>query len=95
MAELNRGRNSGPVRDLRNEWRVFQQWARGKHGISPMKPEQVTALEKRLEGISDRVKQHNAAALKIEDEIFEVNQPKPRKYVLKKVASAPKAASRK
>jgi len=95
VAELNRDRNSGPVRDLRNEWRVFQQWARGKHGVSPMKPEQIAGLEKRLEGLSDRVKQHTAAALKIEDQIFQANQPKPRKYVLKKVASAPKAASKK
>jgi lysophospholipase L1-like esterase len=95
VAELNGDRNSGPVKDLRNEWRVFQQWARGKHGVSPMKPEQVAALEKRLEGLSDRVKQHKAAALKIEDQIFESNQPKPRKYVLKKVASAPAAASKK
>ena len=43
----------------------------------------------------DRVKQHTAAALKIEDQIFQANQPKPRKYVLKRVASAPKAASKK
>jgi lysophospholipase L1-like esterase len=95
IAELNLERNSGPVKDLRNEWRVFQQWARGKHGVSPMKPEQVAALEKRLEGLAERVKQHKAAALKIEDQIFKANQPKPRKYVLKKVASAPTAASKK
>lgn len=90
VAELNRERNSGPVRDLRNEWRVFQQWARGKHGVSPMKPEQVEALEKRLEGLADRVKTHTAAALKIEDQIFEANQPKPRNYKLKRVATAAK-----
>lgn len=90
VAELNRERNSGPVRDLRNEWRVFQQWARGNHGVSPMKPEQVEALEKRLEGLADRVKSHRAAAKKIEDKIFEVNQPKPRKYKLKQLATAAK-----
>lgn len=94
VAELNRERNSGPVKDLRNEWRVFQQWARGKHGVSPMKPEQVAALEKRLEGLAERVQQHKAAAFKIEDQIFKANQPKPRKYVLKKVASAPTTASK-
>lgn len=46
MAEFNRERNCGPVCDLRNGWSVFQQWARGKHGVSVIKSEQVEALEK-------------------------------------------------
>ena len=43
VAGLNRDRNAGPVRDLRNEWRVFQQWTRRRHGVIPMTPAQVAA----------------------------------------------------
>ena len=55
-----------------------------------MKPEQVEALEKRLEGLAKRGKRRRAAVMKIEDEIFKGNQPKPREYRLKRVASAAK-----
>lgn len=88
VAELNKERNSGPVRSLRNEWRVFQQYARVAEQ-SKQAPDnedlkkQTEALKTKLKGIEDRIKQLNSAAKEIEDSIFEQNQPKPRRYVLK------------
>jgi lysophospholipase L1-like esterase len=91
VAHLNRDRNSGPVRNLRNEWRVFQRYAREKRDAqTDEQRESVAAWEKRLEGLAERVADHAAEAKKIEDQIFEVNQPAPRKYLLTRVAAQPK-----
>jgi hypothetical protein len=46
---------------------------------------QLDALTKRVEGMEDRINACEAAAKEIEDKIFEANQPKPRRYVLKRV----------
>lgn len=83
VAHLNRDRNNGPVKNLRNEWRIFQRYARDKRDAeTDAERENVAQWEKRLEGLSDRVSGHAAEAKKIEDQIFEVNQPVSRKYVL-------------
>ena len=88
VAHLNRDRNSGPVKNLRNEWRLFQGYARANRDAqSDEDREKVAATEKRLEGLSERVAGHAAEAKKIEDQIFEVNQPVARKYVLTRVAA--------
>jgi len=89
VAMLNKKRNDGPVKSLRNEWRAFQQHARLKRQLaaSPDNDElikQVAALEEKLNGLDERIKKHKADAKKLEDEIFKINQPKPRKYVLTK-----------
>ena len=85
------------MKSLRNEWRAFQSYARAKRQAA-LTPEdanlkkQVSAWEEKLVGLEDRIKQHEAEALKLEDEIFKVNQPQPRKYtVTPKVKAAPQA----
>jgi len=96
VAALNKQRNDGPVKSMRNEWRVFQGYSRLKAQLvasadAEKLKQQVSGLAKRLDGLDDRIKEHEAAALKLEDQIFEINQPKARKYELKRVAKpAPK-----
>lgn len=91
IAELNKKRNDGPVKSLRNEWRIFQAYARLKRQLAAAPgneklQQQVTALKKRLEGLEERIQQHEKAAAEIEEQIFRINKPKARKYVLKKVS---------
>ncbi|MFT5326055.1 MAG: lysophospholipase L1-like esterase [Planctomycetaceae bacterium] len=91
VAHLNRDRNSGPVRNLRNEWRVFQRYARdNRDAKTDADRESVAQWKKRLEGLSERVAGHAAEAKKIVDQIFEVNQPVSRKYVLTRVVAPAK-----
>ncbi|NQV24776.1 MAG: SGNH/GDSL hydrolase family protein [Rhodopirellula sp.] len=93
IAHLNRDRNSGPVKNLRNEWRLFQGYARTKRDAqTDADREKVAQMEKQLEGLSERVAGHAAEAKKIEDAIFEVNQPVARQYVLTRIVAQPKAA---
>lgn len=94
VAHLNRDRNSGPVKNLRNEWRLFQAYARAERDAqSDDDRERVAQLKKRLEGLSERVAAHAAEAQKIEDQIFEVNQPVARKYVLTRIDARPRPAA--
>lgn len=90
VAELNKQRNDGPVGMLRNEWGRFQGYARTRKNAeaAPDNAELQSQLKTQQEGIAgmaERVAAHNTAAKEIEDKIFEVNQPKPRLYVLKRV----------
>lgn len=89
IAELNRIRNAGPVRNLRNEWRVFQQLARLERqaGDQPddNQKKQLSDLRTRWDGAEDRIRKHEAEAQQMEDRIFERNQPQVRRYVLKRV----------
>lgn len=95
VAHLNRDRNSGPVRNLRNEWRVFQRYARdNRDAKTDADRENVAQWKKSLEGLSERVAGHAAEAKKIEDQIFEVNQPVPRMYVLTRVVAPAKKPAR-
>lgn len=88
VAELNKQRNAGPVKSLRNEWRTFQQYSRLIR--NPTEDENVqkriAVLKKQLEGREGRISKHEQDARDLEDRIFEINQPEPRKYVLKKAA---------
>jgi lysophospholipase L1-like esterase len=93
VAELNKQRNDGPVKLLRNEWRIFQQYSRlaaqlKEDPANEKLKEQVADLEKRLEGREERIKQHEQAALAIEDKIFKQNQTQSHKYELKKAVVA-------
>lgn len=89
VAMLNKERNEGPISELRNEWRVFQQYSRLK--ANPQRTEaqnaELAGLEQRLEGMNERVTKAEEAARAIEDRIFETNQPKPRKFALKRVVA--------
>jgi hypothetical protein len=90
VVTLNKERNAGPVHGIRDEWRKFQQYSRLKRQLTPDTEnselkKQVADLEKGLEGLEERVQQHEKEALAVEDQIFQLNQPKPRKYALKRV----------
>jgi hypothetical protein len=51
-------------------------------------------LKKRLEGMEDRVATHEKTAKELEDQIFKINQPKPRKYSLKRKVTKPSAKTK-
>lgn len=94
VALLNKERNDGPVKDKRNSWRAFQQFARIKRKLDAEEGEKNTqkleGLQKQLAGQEKTIQESEAAALALEDKIYEVNQPVARKYVLKKVAAGKK-----
>lgn len=94
ITQLNHTRNSGPVRNLRNEWRQFQAYTRAERDAqSDDDRDRIAQMKKQLEGLSERVAAHAAEAKKIEDQIFDVNQPVARKYVLTRVAAQSKPAA--
>lgn len=97
VALLNQQRNAGPVKDKRNSWRAFQGYARLKRELDAQGDQkdarQVARLkgyEKQLENQEQTIQESEAAALALENQIFEVNQPVSRSYVLKKVVPASK-----
>lgn len=97
VAELNKKRNEGPVRGLRNEWGLFQAYARAKRQASEnpddaKAAENLKGLEARIEGMEERVAKHEADAKAIEDEIFQNNQPNPHRYELRRVGGDTAAA---
>ena len=90
VAMKNKERNEVAVRPMRNQWRDFQQYARTRRSAAEA-PEneqlqkQLAALDKKIEVLNERVAELNKQAKTFEDEIFEINQPKNRTYVLKNV----------
>ncbi|MEO1994022.1 MAG: SGNH/GDSL hydrolase family protein [Planctomycetaceae bacterium] len=93
VVDMNAARNAGPVRSLRNEWRLFQRFARlqaqAKQAPDDQKlATQVQELAKRLEGIDQRIEQHETEAHKLDTEIRKTAQPKSRRYVLRRLAAA-------
>lgn len=90
VAELNKQRNEGPIRELRGEWLTFQRYARAKRAAD-REPEneelakQAATLSEQIADIEDRVATANAAAKELEDQIFEINTPQPRQYVIERV----------
>ena len=91
VTQLNKQRNDRPVRALRNEWRLFQRYARDAERLkaSPDDAElkkQVETARKQLEGLEERIKIHERAARAMEDRIFELNQPATRRYVLRRTS---------
>jgi len=91
VANANRERNSVAVRNLRNEWGRFQRYAREKRDApNDEAREKVEKNYPDMGQINERVAAHNAVIREMEDRIFEINQPKPRHYVLKRVAGVPK-----
>lgn len=90
VAQLNKQRNEGPIRELRGEWSQFQRYARAKRAAdaAPDNSElakQLSTLEERIAGMEDRVAAANDAARALEDQIFEVNVPGARRYVIERV----------
>lgn len=90
VAELNRERNEGPLNQLRAQWRQFQVFARTRKQANDAPNDEKLAAElaklaQGIEGMEERVVEHEQAAKEIEDKIFQTNQPQPRRYVLKRV----------
>jgi len=90
VAHLNRERNSGPVRSLRGEWARFQGWARMNRDAATdeARAKAAEVRQQQIDGIEERVAQHNAAAKAVEDRIFETNQPQSRRFALKRARPA-------
>jgi hypothetical protein len=89
VAELNQQRNADPIGKLRGEWSQFQRYARTRkqaESTPDNEPlaKQLAELQQRVEGMEERIVEHERAAKEIEDQICEVNQPQPRRYVLKR-----------
>jgi lysophospholipase L1-like esterase len=85
IAELNKRRNAGPVRNLRNEWSQMQQFYRLQRQAKadPNNPDAAKNLEaqtKKVEGLEERVAKHEQEAGEIEREILASNRPAPHKY---------------
>jgi len=87
VAQLNKKRNEGPVKRLRNEWGNFQSVKYltaqvQKNPSDEAEKKRLTDAEKKMPGMDDRVKAANTEALKMEDEIFQTNQPKSHKFTI-------------
>lgn len=97
VAMLNQKRNVGPVKQKRNSWYAFQQFARIKRVLDAQTGKkneqqltQLKRLEMQLKNHEKTIQESEAASKKLEDEIFKVNQPLARKYELKKVVARKK-----
>jgi len=95
IAVLNKQRNDGPVHALRGEWLQFQQFSRARRAASQhpdnrQLQKQLAAAKAKIAGMDQRVAKDNAEAKKIEDHIFQINQPTPRHYVVRRVAAGGK-----
>jgi lysophospholipase L1-like esterase len=91
VAELNKQRTAKAVNPMRNDWFVFQAYAQVKrqaaeHPDDTKAAEKLKELEKGVAGLEEKIKQHEADAKAIEDEIFKANQPQPHKYEVRKAA---------
>jgi lysophospholipase L1-like esterase len=89
---LNKQKNEGPVRQLRDAWRTFQGWARPSRELARQPEneklaEQVAAGKQKLESLEATIQEAEAAAHQIEDEIYKANQPKTRHFVIRKAGA--------
>ena len=87
---LNKQKNEGPVRQLRDAWRTFQGWARMSRDLESRPDDeklaqQIAAGREKLNSLEATIKEAEAAAHEIENQIYTVNQPKTRHYVIRKV----------
>ena len=90
VANLNKQRNEGPIAKLRGEWSKFQRYARARRAAEEQPDneelqKQLASWTKQIEGMDERVVAANAEAKALEDQIFEINRPVPRRYELKRV----------
>jgi lysophospholipase L1-like esterase len=91
VAALNKKRNEGPVKALRNEWGHFQsvkylQSQVQKNPNDEAEKQRLVDAEKRIIGMEERVNEAQKQALAIEDEIFKINQPKAHRFEIRPVA---------
>lgn len=90
VALLNKERNEGPVKQLRDGWRTFQSWARHSRDLQnqPNNTQISAAMEKEqavLQGLEELIQTAEAEARKIEDRIYKINQPVTRHYVVRRL----------
>jgi lysophospholipase L1-like esterase len=102
VATLNEKRNKGPYEGgpgpelaKRNLWGKFQGYARTKQQSEANPSDE--ALKKKLEDATKAIENMDEQVAKFNEQakIFQKNQPKPRKYVLKKVEGPAKGQARK
>lgn len=91
VAELNKKRNEGPVKRLRNEWVNFQNVKFltaqvEKNPKDEAEKKRLADAQKKMPGMDDRVKAAESEAQKMEDEIFQTNQPRPHKFTIRPAA---------
>ena len=89
IAELNKKRNEGPVRNLRNEWSQMQQFYRVQRQAKANPDnadiaKNAEAQAKKVEGLEERIAKHEQAAAEIEKEILKI-VPAPHQYRFGKV----------
>lgn len=94
VAMLNKARNEGPVRKLRDGWRIFQRWARTDGSLDNQDltdanreaaARAAAAQREQLSGLEANINESETEARKIEDEIYKANQPVTRHYVLRTI----------
>ncbi len=90
---LNKQRNQGPLKRLRDTWGTFQGWARMQKQLeaNPGNTDLVKDLTPKIEAAAERltsletvIQETRDEARKLEDEIYKLNQPKTRRYVVRK-----------
>jgi len=87
VAELNKQRNAGPVREKRGIWSQYQRYARVLRALEATPDDEKLKAsaedwKTKLGDVEARIASAEAKAKELEDQIFEVNQPKPRTYRL-------------
>lgn len=96
VAMLNKQKNEGPVKELRDAWRLFQSWARMDRdlqsgelsgGAAEDTAKRAAAARKQLKSLEQKIVDAEAAAKKIEDEIYRVNQPEVRQFELRRTTT--------
>src|SRR5690606_26358124 len=90
VAMLNKQKNEGPVKQLRDHWGAFQGWARLSRQLAQQPEnrelaEQVSVARTRVEQLENTIQSTAAAARAIEDQIYSVNKPVRRHYQLRLV----------
>jgi len=92
VAELNRERNAGPVHDLRNLWSSVKRLRVAKAALKASPEDEtlkktIATHSKNVMNLEEKIAAAEAAAKEIEDRIFEVNQPKTRRYELTRIGN--------
>lgn len=91
VAMLNKQKNEGPVKQMRDAWLAFQAWARLSRQLAGQPDnaklaEQVAAAKLKVDSLEQTIQTSEQSAKKFEDQIYAANQPAVRHYQLVRVA---------